>query len=93
MAVYCYVLINVTVSNKPLLLDQIGWWWRWSVWLVPMFWATLGVGNNEFLGKSYRGRNEMAAELAPDGVGIAFLKSLDDYISEAWRCASNSSFV
>lgn len=89
MAAYCYVLVIVEVANKPILYTQMQPWWRWSAWLLPMWYGSLGTANNEYLGEQYGGRGIMARELAPDGVGKAFLESIDlkDWRQgEHWRC-------
>ena len=91
MATYCYVCVNITVANKPLLLRQMLPWWQWSVWLWPLYYAMVGAGNNEFLGESYAGPGILAPQLAPDGLGRAFLSSVDVYTSNAWRCAIDGS--
>jgi hypothetical protein len=71
LATYCYVYLTLAASNKPLLLCQIPIWWRWSMWVMPMWYAMTGIANNEFLVSSYADRGAMARELAPDGVGVA----------------------
>ena len=87
MATYFYIFINLLASNKPILYHQIPIWWRWAVWLLPLWYATTGVGNNEFLGSSYSGHGEVAPVLVPEGVGVAWLQQIDIKIASYWRCA------